>query len=38
LIIEDERVRLEREEERLSEPVREPVRGSLLESLAGNEP
>jgi hypothetical protein len=38
LIEEDERVRLEREEERVSEPVREPVRGSLLESLAGNEP
>jgi hypothetical protein len=34
LIEEDERVRFEREEERVSEPVR----GSLLESLAGNEP
>jgi len=38
LIEEDERVRLEREEERVSEPVRELVRGSLLESLVGNEP
>jgi hypothetical protein len=40
LIEEDERVRLEREDRRVSEPVRESetVRGSLLESLAGNEP
>ena len=31
-------MRLEREEERVSKLVREPVRGLLLESLAGNEP
>jgi hypothetical protein len=40
LIIEDERVRLEIEEERVREPVREneSMRGLLLKSLAGNEP